>query len=409
MKDADHLEDLIKIIESAVALLPDTSAKSIGNELYTLKDLIMNARPPKIMIVGRRGAGKSSLINAIFGEPVAEVGSVTSATPYGQWYNYKSARGSLEILDTRGVGDRHVPNASHFRTALEELKATLKTAYPDALLFLVKAKEVDSHIQEDMRYIKNIFEFVNTTHKYPLPVLASVTQVDELDPVDVSNPPYEDPEKQDNIRQAVQALSDAFQDSDISVLKIIPTSAYARFRDGERLNDRYWNIETLVTYLTEALPKNAQLELARITQLREVQRRIARILIASSATVCAGIAATPLPVADLIPITSAQVAMITGVAYTAGRELSTESALEFLAALGLNVGVGLVVRELTRALIKFVLPGGGSLVSSGIAFGATWGIGEAAIAYFIDGLSIEEAQNRYQSQSSKKTEEYENK
>ena len=51
-----------------------------------------------------------------------------------------------------------------------------------------------------------------------------------------------------------------------------------------------------------------------------------------------------------------------------------------------------MLRESARALIKFVFPGGGLLISAGIATAGTWAIGEAAIKYYIEHVPIEEAQ-----------------
>jgi len=42
-----------------------------------MKELLIDARAPKLLLVGPRGSGKSSLINAIFGEYVAEISPVT--------------------------------------------------------------------------------------------------------------------------------------------------------------------------------------------------------------------------------------------------------------------------------------------------------------------------------------------
>ena len=44
-----------------------------------------------------------------------------------------------------------------------------------------------------------------------------------------------------------------------------------------------------------------------------------------------------------------------------------------------------------RALAKIVFPGAGLAVSGGVAFAGTWAVGEAAIAYFIQGRNIREA------------------
>ena len=72
-------------------------------------------------------------------------------------------------------------------------------------------------------------------------------------------------------------------------------------------------------------------------------------------------------------------------------DILLETAREFLVALGANVGAAFALREAARALAKVVFPGAGSAISGGVAFAGTWGVGEAATAYFIQGRSIREA------------------
>src|ERR1700751_359879 len=81
--------------------------------------------------------------------------------------------------------------------------------------------------------------------------------------------------------------------------------------------------------------------------------------------------------------------MVAGVMHIGGRELSLRAAAEFVGALGMNIGVGMVFRESARAAVK-VLPGWGNTISGGIAAAGTYGIGRAATSYFIDGLALSE-------------------
>lgn len=361
-----------------------------------IKELLFESRPPRIMIVGRRGAGKSSLINAIFGEKVADTGAVLSKTGTAEWRVYSGPHGEMHILDTRGIGDRSKPEFANFEESIDEIKNEITKECPDAILFLCKAKEVDAHINEDIACVKKIVICADKEHKYRPPIVAIVTQVDELDPKRVE-PPYENVEKQANINVAVNAIQDALHCSELQSIEVIPVSAYAEYdENGKRTYDNYWNIDTLVEYLVGKLPTTAQCQMARIAAMNQVQTKIARILIGSTATVCGAIAATPIPVADVIPITAAQIGMVIGIAYIAGQELSKDNALIFLGALGANVGTGLAFREAARALIKFIFPGGGLLISAGIATAGTFAIGEAAIKYFIEGLSIEEVKQTFQ-------------
>jgi uncharacterized protein (DUF697 family) len=98
--------------------------------------------------------------------------------------------------------------------------------------------------------------------------------------------------------------------------------------------------------------------------------------------------------ADMPVITSLQVMMIVVIAYISGREMSLETARDFLTGLGINVGTGFVLREAARAMVKFI-PGAGSMISGAIASGATKVIGNAAIAYYVGRKSMDDVQKSF--------------
>lgn len=364
-------------------------------QLVELKQFVLDARPARIAIVGRRGSGKSSLINAVFGEVRADVGAVKSKTGLGRWHTYISDRGNLDILDTRGLGEGNKPDeAISEDDVLEEVKKSIKAKCPDAFLFLSKAKEVDARIDEDIEQLIELRNFVKKHHNYEPPIVGVVTQVDELDPVDVFVPPFDDEEKQENIEKATSILTEKLELKISSPVGVIPICSYMRMKNNEIIHDRRWNVDALIEFLIEQLPKSAQMILARVAKVNSVQKKLSRTIGGIVASIAGIIGATPIPVADLPFIIGLQTTMIITIAVISGRDLDKKGAVEFLASLGINVGVGFILREAARGLVKF-FPGIGEAVSGWVALAGTYALCEAAIAYFIEEKSISEAKQKY--------------
>ena len=124
------------------------------------------------------------------------------------------------------------------------------------------------------------------------------------------------------------------------------------------------------------------------------QIEIAALLTRSTTAICTAIGAQPIPLADFPILTSLQVAMVAGIVHATGREWGVRLARDFLAALGVNIGVGFLLREGARAAVKLV-PIWGNVISGAVAGAGTYAIGRAASAYFIEGLSLAQARHRF--------------
>ena len=150
----------------------------------------------------------------------------------------------------------------------------------------------------------------------------------------------------------------------------------------------------LMSLLAAELPNQAKIEMIRISRDRHAQLHVAQMLIKSTTAICAAIGAQPIPLADMPILTALQVMMVSGIMYVSGRERSLRAATEFMTALGANVGVGMLLREGARAMLKF-FPGWGNLVCGMVAGAGTYAIGRAATAYFLEGASLKEAKQTY--------------
>jgi uncharacterized protein (DUF697 family) len=150
----------------------------------------------------------------------------------------------------------------------------------------------------------------------------------------------------------------------------------------------------LLSVLTEQLPNQAKVEMIRISRDREAQHHVAQMLIKSTTAICTAIGAQPIPLADMPVLTALQVMMVSGIMYISGRERSLRAATEFMTALGANVGAGMLLREGARAILKF-FPGWGNVVCGMVAGAGTYAIGRAASAFFIGGVSLKAARQKY--------------
>jgi uncharacterized protein (DUF697 family) len=158
--------------------------------------------------------------------------------------------------------------------------------------------------------------------------------------------------------------------------------------------------ERLAELIAIELPGEAQLEMARLSGNRALQKQIAQVVIKSITAICAAIGTQPIPLADFPILTSLQATMVAGIMHISGREWSPKLAGEFIAALGANIGMGLVLREGSRAAAKLV-PIWGNAISGAVAGAGTYAIGRSASAYFIEGVSIADARQVFRRKKEK--------
>jgi uncharacterized protein len=396
------LADGLREVEDFIARMPKSAVGAdVQDRIAALRKLLIEHREPRFALVGRRGSGKSSLINAILGEPRAAVGHETATTGRGEWYRYVAEAGALAILDTRGLQEGSKPtSADEAEDARTSVIAELRKTCPDAVLFLVKAKEVDAAIDSDLSEVLAVLRDAQRIHGVTIPLLGVVTSCDELEPKNVRlhAPEGEEPgdleEKLARVKAVERHLSEKIRERPLlkdRLIAVIGVSSYQSFRaDGRRRADERWQIGELVSKLLDEVPKEARVVLVRVSQIKHLQRSLANTVTRLIAGVCAGVAVIPLPIADIALITPLQISLVSTVAYISGRKVSLAAAGEFLVAMGANVGVGFAMRELARALVKLI-PVAGSAVSSVVAYATTVGLGTAAAAYFLDRASRKEA------------------
>ncbi|MDD5348593.1 MAG: hypothetical protein PHQ12_00150 [Chthoniobacteraceae bacterium] len=171
-------------------------------------------------------------------------------------------------------------------------------------------------------------------------------------------------------------------------------SAFARLRGDVEAVFGEAPQAAILAAIGRALPPEARLEFARVSGEPGVQREIAAQLTRSCAAVSTAIGAQPIPLADFPILTSLQALLVAGIVTASGREWNLRLGRDFLAALGVNAGLGLLLREGARAAVKLV-PGLGNAISGAVAGAGTYAVGRAASAFFLEGLPLAEARRRF--------------
>lgn len=400
--------------------IPDELKQKIKNgifndsELSDLMDSIDSHRPPRIFLIGRTGMGKSSLINAMCGSYMAYVSDVESQRPNTNIYQIKDGnRVLMEIFDTRGISESQAVDEN---ISSEELLANqIKAFSPDVAVLMLNATHKDS-VNEDACFLKNIADEYKKSSGTELPVVVVINKCDQVQPDNDKNPARYAPKKLENIEKITAYYKQIIDSNKLSIQNIVPVSSFIHWQDkdgneldAETINnmpynslselqigfDGRYNIENLRTVLENSIVDvDAQRGLKMAFNLNELIQRLAKRMNVVFSGIASAISLTPIPIADLYVLLTLQALLVTLIVLLSGREISIESAMEFIFSMGGVAAAGNVFRLAAHQLVKLI-PVGGSAISAAIAYAGTYAIGKAAVSYYIDGKDIKEVKKTF--------------
>jgi GTPase len=393
-KAINRNEALVTEILKIVDHLPDFFPLKGDSQEYlnNLRSAMQGLRSPRIMVIGRSRAGKSSLINAICGLKVAEVSDTKPETGKAEWKDYHhDGVDLLHILDTRGLQEAEDPRqADPAKDPFDSIMQAVNKECPDVVLFICKATEVHSGSQKDIDICTLILTEIQKKYRRDLPVIGVLTKCDELSPPMVTLP-TNNARKNRNIQEEVKNFYFYLQQREklrCHIKDVVPTVAYAEYEDGRNGlilpdEDYRWNITKLVETMIKYTPRETRSSFARMAHLAEFQLTVANTVVVACSGLSGVVSANPIPGAAITVVGAIQLFMVMYIGWLSGREFSEQTVKDFAVTGGVAAGANAGMVGIADIALKFV-PGFGSVLSAGASTIATKGLGDAAIAYFLN-------------------------
>ncbi|MEO0409985.1 MAG: GTPase, partial [Cyanobacteria bacterium P01_A01_bin.135] len=223
----------------------------VPQQSATLKTILEQAEPVEsiarsplnIWVMGRTGAGKSSLINSLFATDRAEVDLLPSTAEARSYRWQTPLKEEVQLWDTPGYEQANQLDSD----------AIFTTTALDVVLLVTPATDPALQMDAD-----RLAELLGYHASNPPPAIAVVTQVDRLRPVREWSPPYDwqtgDRPKEVSIRAAAE-----YRAEHLPCQQVIPLVT--------RGDDRQtWNLQALSEGLLQVVDPAKRLRLARALQ-----------------------------------------------------------------------------------------------------------------------------------------------
>jgi len=303
-----------------------------------------------IIIAGRTGVGKSSLINAAFRKNIAETGMGDPVTS------------SIRLIEKQGV-----PVRIYDTVGLELNHDTQKASIDDInnLISDCQSKDVDEMIHliwycvstESERFEIIEEEFLKGIAGNNVPTIMVLTKSFDKDLTD--------------------KFKEKLENKDLPVKKVFPVLAH------DKLDYKAYGVDELVEYSVGLLPESVQAAWINAARATKLKRKKSQKIIMGTAAGNFAVGFVPIPFADAPILAATQITMLGSIAAAYGFKLEKNELIGFISALAGVGGAAVLGKSIAGNLLKMI-PGAGTVVGGTIsgttAAILTYALGNAFIA-----------------------------
>lgn len=318
--------------------------------LAAIAEKIKNLKKLNIIVAGKTGVGKSTLINSVFRENLAETGMGKPVTTHMRSITKKGV--PLTIYDTRG-----------FELG-KEVQADVKNEVITTINQGLAAKDINKAIHCIWYCINTASNRIEPEEIEWLRELSKDNQITQVPIIVVLTQSF-------SKKKAAEMRSMLLQEN-LDVIQVVPVLA-----EDYEIEDlgvaKAYGLDVLIKVMAEALPDELieTLQNVQIASLEE-KKRHAQAAVATAAIAATGEGAAPIPFADCALLIPTQLGMIASITVIFGFDVNKSILTALLSATIGSGGATLLGKTIVSNLLKFI-PGAGS-VAGGAISGATAGI-----------------------------------
>ena len=318
-----------------------------------------------VMILGKTGVGKSTLINNMFNKKMADVGVGKPITKDIKKITLPDF--PLAIFDTPGLelsGDFNVD--SLMDAVVNEIDKGIRSGdVSQAIHCIWYCISTPSHRieQTEIDFLKR---FLGKTSEYDVPVIVVLTQ--------------------SYSKRDAQKLKSEVEKENLPIVNIVPVLA-----ENYEIDDEYtakaYGLEHLSEIMNNVIPDAVQKTFIAVQKVNlELKKGKAQAVVASSAVAAAATGAVPIPFSDAAVLVPEQIAMIGGITAIFGVPMDQGTVMAIISATIGTAGTTVLGKTIAASWRKLI-PAVGSVVGGGIsaatAAALTAALGEAYIAIMV--------------------------